>query len=195
MFAPSLYQVYSLQIFNFMFAHSFSKDSLVLGDDLIQPLTHFYASLACHRPSSTPFWGGGVLHKNKNHAFWFTLGLPCCGKLGVNQNAWFTCLEGHIKYAVPSLYGAGSARSGFATCLPVPWGGWGPLVRAKQAVFRVLNFQKIGVLTCLATAVESARVIRTGSYLAHLSFNTCCTRHICVCRNQTISFGCLGLQI
>ena len=169
MFVPSLCHVYSLQIFNFMFAHSFSKDSLVLGDDLIQPLTHFYASLACHRPSSTPFWGGGVLHKNKNHAFWFTLGLPCCGKLGVNQNAWFTCLEGHIKYAVPSLYGAGSARSGFATCLPVPWGGWGPLVRAKQAVFRVLNFQKIGVLTCLATAVESARAIRTGSYLAHLS--------------------------
>ena len=31
MFAPSLYQVYSLQIFNFMFAHSFSKDSLVLN--------------------------------------------------------------------------------------------------------------------------------------------------------------------
>ena len=35
-----------------------------------------------------------------------------------------------------------------------PWGGWGPLVRAKQAVFRVLNFQEIGVLTCLATPVE-----------------------------------------
>jgi hypothetical protein len=102
---------------------------------------------------------------------------PAC----VNQNAQFTSLEGHIKYAVPRLYGAGSARSGFATCLPVPWGGWGPLVRAKKAVFRVLNFQEIGFLTCLATAVESARVIRTGSYLAHLSFDTCCTRSIRVC--------------
>ena len=74
---------------------------------------------------------------------WFT----CVGKLGVNPIAQFTCLEGHINKAVPRLYGAGSARSGFGMCLPVPWGGWGPLVRAKQAVFRVLNFQKIGVLT------------------------------------------------
>ena len=92
------------------------------------------------------------------------------------------------------MYGAGSARSGFAACLPVPWGGWGSLVRAKQAVFRVLNFQEIGVLTCLATAVESAREIRTGSNLAHLSEDTCCARCICVCRNQTIGFGCLVLQ-
>ena len=60
---------------------------------------------------------------------------------------------------MPSVYATGCARSDFTTCLPVPWRGWGPLVRSKQAVFRVLNFGRIGVWTCLATAVESARSI------------------------------------
>ena len=40
----------------------------------------------------------------------------------------------------------GCARSDFTTCLPVPWRGWGPLVRSKQAVSRVLDFDRIGVL-------------------------------------------------
>ncbi len=48
---------------------------------------------------------------------------------------------------------------------PVPWRGWGPLVRSKQAVFRVLDFEPIGVVGCLATIVEEARSIRTGSNL------------------------------
>ncbi len=93
-----------------------------------------------------------------------------------------------------SLYGAGSARSDFTTCLLVPWGGWGPLVRSKQAVFRVLIFEQIGILTCLVTAVESARGIKTGSYSAHLSFDSCCTRRTCVCWIQTFFFGCMVRQ-
>ena len=65
------------------------------------------------------------------------------------------------------MHGTGCARSDFTTCLPVPWRGWGPLVRSKQAVFRVLDFERIGVLGCLATIVEEARSIRKGSNSAH----------------------------
>ncbi len=53
--------------------------------------------------------------------------------------------------------------SDFTTCLPVPSRGRGPLVRFKQAVFRVLDFGRIGVGTCLATAVESVRSIRASA--------------------------------
>ena len=70
------------------------------------------------------------------------------------------------------FYGTGCARSDFTTCLPVPWRGWGPLVRSKQAVFRVLDFERICVRTCLATAVELARSIRAGSNLADWSSNS-----------------------
>jgi hypothetical protein len=62
-----------------------------------------------------------------------------------------------VNYDVPSVYAAGCERSGFTTCFPVPWRGRGPPVRSKQAVFRVLNFGRIGVGNCLATAVESVR--------------------------------------
>jgi hypothetical protein len=68
---------------------------------------------------------------------------------------------------VPSLYTKGCARSDFTTCLPVPWRGLGPLVRSKQAVFRVLEFGRIGVGTCLATAVES---VRTQEHPGRLKF-------------------------
>ena len=80
---------------------------------------------------------------------------------------------------MPSDNGAGGARSDFTTCLPVPRRGWAPLVRSKQAVFRVPDFERIGVWTCLATAVESARSIRTGSNLAHPSCYLRCTRRSC----------------
>ena len=76
----------------------------------------------------------------------------------------------HVHKDVPSVYATGCARLDFTTCLPVPRRGWGPLVRSKQAVFRVLNFGRIGVWTCLATAVESARIIRAGSNLDCWSF-------------------------
>ena len=69
----------------------------------------------------------------------------------------------------------GCARSDFTTCIPVTWWGWGPLVRFKQAVFRVLNFEQISVLTRVATVVQPARGIWTGSYLAHSSFDARCT--------------------
>ena len=75
------------------------------------------------------------------------------------------------------MYGTGCARSDFTTYLPVPWRGWGPLVRSKQAVFRVLDFERIGVLGCLATIVEEARNIRTGSNSAHGSSAALCARH------------------
>jgi hypothetical protein len=71
---------------------------------------------------------------------------------------------------VPSLYATGCAGSDFTTCLPVPWRGQGPLVRSKQAVFKVFDFGRIGVKTSLATAVESVRSIRAGSNLDCWSF-------------------------
>ncbi len=71
-------------------------------------------------------------------------------------------------------------------------GGWGPLVRFKQAVFRELNFEQISVLTRLATAVQPARGIWTGSYLAHLSFDARCIWHACVWWNQTFCFWMSG---
>ena len=51
------------------------------------------------------------------------------------------------------------------SCLPAPWGGLGPLVRSKEAVCRVLDFEQIILLAChgLETAAESARSICTGS--------------------------------
>ena len=79
---------------------------------------------------------------------------------------------------MPSEYGACGARSDFTTCLPLLQRGWGPLVRSKQAVFRVPDFERIGVWTCLAPAIESARSIRAGSNLAHPSCYLSCTRRI-----------------
>jgi hypothetical protein len=61
------------------------------------------------------------------------------------------------------VYATGCARSDFTwftTCLPVPWRGQGPLVRSKQAVVRVLDFGRIGVGTCLATAIDWYRIGR-----------------------------------
>ncbi len=59
--------------------------------------------------------------------------------------AWTMCKPKYMVYIekgsmwtyvnVPSVYATGCARSDFITCLPVPWRGWGPLVRSKPAVF------------------------------------------------------------
>ena len=100
----------------------------------------------------------------------------------------------YVNLEVPSVFATGCARSDLTTCIPVTWGGWGPLVRFKQAVFRVLNFEQISVLTRIATVVQPARGIWTGSYLAHSSFDARCTWHASVSWNQTIFFGCLVRQ-
>jgi hypothetical protein len=98
----------------------------------------------------------------------------------------------YVNLEVPSVFATGFARSDFTTCIPVTWGGWGPLVRFKQAVFRVVDFEQISVLTRLATAVQPARGILTGSYLAHSSFDARCAWHTCVSWNQTIFFRMSG---
>jgi hypothetical protein len=100
----------------------------------------------------------------------------------------------YVNLVVPSVFATGCARSDLTTCIPVPWGGCTRLVRFKQAVFRVLNFEKISVLTRIATVVQPARGIWTGSYLAHSSFDAHCTWRASVSWNQTIFFGCLVRQ-
>ena len=78
------------------------------------------------------------------------------------------CLQGlNLSSIQDSALNHDLALLHFTTCLPVPWRGWGPLVRSKQAVFRVLDFERIDVLGCLATIVEEARSIRKGSNSAH----------------------------
>ena len=98
-----------------------------------------------------------------------------------------------VNLDVHSMYGTGCARSDLTTCLPVPWGGWGPLVRSKQAVFLVLDFELISVSSCLATAVETIRTIQAGSNLAHWSFHARCPRRICVGWRQTFFFWLSGV--
>jgi hypothetical protein len=72
-----------------------------------------------------------------------------------------------------------------------PGGAWAHLSGLNQLFLGYPILSKIIVLTRLATAVQPARGIWTGSYLAHLSFDTRCTWHIRVSCNQTICFGCL----
>ncbi len=71
-------------------------------------------------------------------------------------------------YGVPSLYGEGYAKSDFTTvtCLLVPNRCWCSLGRSEQAVFRVLNFDLVCVLTGLAQASVSSRITQTGSNVA-----------------------------
>ena len=90
---------------------------------------------------------------------------------------------------VPSVYGTGCAKSGSTTCLPVPWRCWGPLGRSRQAVFRVPDFAKIGVGTCLATAVESARIRQTGQDVAQSPSHERCTRRTRGRWNRVTKFG------
>ena len=148
------------------------------------------------RYGHSKFWGG-VVHKTK-----FTFGLhavvsnyaqtwckPKC-MVYMEKGSMWAC----VNYDIFSECAAGCAGSDFTTCLPVPWRGWGPLVRSKQAVFRVLDFERIGVLGCLATIVEGARSIRTGSNSAHGSSTARCARRTCVCWNQAFIFGFLVRQ-
>ena len=60
---------------------------------------------------------------------------------------------------------AGSDFTTFFKLFTSPVGGLGPLVRSKEAVCWVLDFEQINLLAChgLATAAESARSICTGS--------------------------------
>ncbi len=153
-------------MFASMFAFSLSKDSnrLILSTDTFPK---FPALLACHRlfnaaaivivvttsflilrdPTCAPKSKGckpcAILGQSKMH------GLHGDGFHVIEKGSMWT----YVNLDVPSLYGTGCARSDFTTCLPVPWRGWRPLVRIEQAVLRVLNFEGISVLTCLATAV------------------------------------------
>ena len=102
-------------------------------------------------------------------------------KLCVNQKAWFAHPEGHVDHDVPRVHGTGCAKSGSTTCLPVPWRGWGPMGRTEQADYQMPNFEKIDVWTCLATAIESARIIRAGSNLAQWPSHAHCTGRTRVC--------------
>ncbi len=97
-----------------MFSHSLSEDQHVLNPSTDTLLRVARVSQAIFKAVWGPNWGDEVF---QNSVYtWFTSSV----KLGANQSSRFTCLEGHTIFAVPSLYGAGSARSDFSSCLPVP---------------------------------------------------------------------------
>jgi hypothetical protein len=50
---------------------------------------------------------------------------------------------------VPSLYGAGYAKSDFTTCLPALERCWGPIGRSENAVFGDLSFGELVYLAVL----------------------------------------------
>jgi hypothetical protein len=85
------------------------------------------------------------------------------------------------RFDMPSAYGTGCAKSDLTSCLPVPWGCWGLMGRSKGADYRVPDFEEIGVWTCLATAIESARIIWAGSNWSQSPSHAHCTRRIRVC--------------
>ena len=141
----------------------------------IHPLTCFrvFASLACHRLLSASFP---------------VLGDPACAPKSKDVNRVWT-------WCKPKMYGLhgdgfhvkirklGSAKR-VCNRLCQIWldyvytrhlGGLGPI-------------EQISVLTRLATALQPARGIWTGSYLAHSSFDARCTRHASVSWNQTFFF-------
>ena len=49
---------------------------------------------------------------------------------------------------------------------------------SKQADYQVPDFEKIGVWTCLATALEQARILQTGQNVVKLPSHAHCTRFI-----------------
>ncbi len=152
----------------------------------IHPLTRLFSSLACQRLLSASFLvlgGPACALKSKDVNRVWTWCKPKCMvymEMGIMGSMWR-----YVNSEVPSVFATGCATSDLTTCIPVTWGGWGPLVRFKQAVFRVQDFEQISVLTRIATAVHPARGIWTGSYLVNSSFDARCTWYASVSWNQT----------
>ena len=75
----------------------------------------------------------------------------------------------------------------------MPTASW---VVQKVFLWRLQNTPTdwFGVKTCLATAVESARMIQKGSNLAQLIYDAHFARNICVCWNRIIIFSFMVYQ-
>ena len=75
----------------------------------------------------------------------------------------------------------------------VPTASW---VVQKVFFWRLQNTlsEWIGVKACLATTVESARMIQAGSNLAQLIYDAHFARNICVCWNRIIIFSFMRYQ-
>ena len=72
---------------------------------------------------------------------------------------------------------------------------------ASWVVWKVISWglqdttpEWIGVKTCLATAVESARIVQTGSNFAQMIYDAHFARNICVCWNRIIIFSFMACQ-